>query len=71
MLHNANVDYDVVKKNLEEALYSKLLNMGQNSGKCEMHAAGFVHLTEALKIVNEAISKTQTAAKAKAKAETV
>ena len=72
MLHNAQVNYDVVLKNIEEALVSKFLILGQGSGRAELHAESTLALTQLHDWVSaEKAKNTQASAKVKAKAETV
>ena len=72
MLHNANVNLEKVLHNIEEALYSKFLILGQGSGRAELHAESTYALTQLHTWVSVELAKrAQTSAKVKAKAETV
>lgn len=59
MLHNSMIDLNKVSNNLKEAINSKLLNMGANSGRCEMHVAGFADLVKAHGIIEHWLKATE------------
>ena len=72
MLHNASIDLNKVKNNIEQAIHSKLLILGQSSGHAELHATAAYSLYQLHDIISKELeSRTQlTAAKStKAKAE--
>ena len=71
MLHNANVDLNKVLANIEQAIHSKLLILGQSSGHAEMHATSFASLLALQESILAAIAKQTTAKPTKAKADTV
>lgn len=68
MLHNSMTDLKKVKSNLEAALDSQLLLMGQNSGRAGQFAPQFVSIAEAIDKVDWLIRDAENAAKAEAKA---
>ena len=67
MLHNANVELDIIKKNIELAIQSKLLIFQQGSGRSELAAQGFNELNKSLATINEWLAQAEMeAAKASA-----
>ena len=59
MIHNNMINLETVKKNLEDAIFSKLLNIGQTSGRAEMHSPGFNALVESLQHIEKMIAEQQ------------
>lgn len=59
MLHNAQVDLKKVLANIEQAIHSKLLILGQSSGHAELHATAFASLLRIRDELTEAIAKAE------------
>lgn len=59
MIHNNMVDLNKIKTNIEDAINSKLINLMQNSGRAEMHSAGFNSLFDSLSNIERMIAESQ------------
>lgn len=59
MLHNNKTDLQKVKFNLEEALYSQLLQMNQNSGRAGQFASNFVSIYDAVERLDKLIAEAE------------
>ena len=62
MLHNAQIDLNAIKKNIEMAIHSKLLIFQQGSGRSELAAQGFNELNKSLATINEWLAQAETEA---------
>lgn len=67
MLHYSTLDLTKVKSNLEEAMYSQILLMQQNSGRAGQFAAAFVSIADAIKHVDSLIRDKEDENKAPTK----
>ena len=56
MIHNSVINMVKVRENIIDAINSKLLNIGQTSGRAEMHSGGFNSLMESLNHVDRLIA---------------
>ena len=59
MIHNNMINLEKVKSNIEDAIFSKLLNIGQTSGRAELHSAGFNSLVESLQHIERMIAENK------------